>query len=69
MFETYEDMVTIDDVRQMLHIGKNNTYRLLKEGKLHAFKIRRIWKISKQSVINGGKEQISGSLRSWELVP
>ena len=69
MFETYEDMVTIDDVCQMLNIGKNNAYRLLKEGKLHAFKIRRIWKISIQSVINGGKEQISGSLRSWELVP
>lgn len=39
MFETYEDMVTIDDVCQMLNIGKNNAYRLLKEGKLHAFKI------------------------------
>lgn len=24
MFETYEDMVTIDDVCQMLNIGKNN---------------------------------------------
>lgn len=35
MFETYEDMVTIDDVCQMLNIGKNNAYRLLKEGKLH----------------------------------
>lgn len=50
MFETYEDMVTIDDVCQMLNIGKNNAYRLLKEGKLHAFKIGRIWKISRQSV-------------------
>ena len=44
-------MVTIDDVCQMLNIGKNNAYRLLKEGKLHAFKIGRIWKISRQSVI------------------
>ena len=51
MFETYEDMVTIDDVCQMLNIGKNNAYRLLKEGKLHAFKIGRIWKVSRQSVI------------------
>ena len=51
MFETYEDMVTIDDVCQMLNIGKNNAYRLLKEGMLHAFKIGRIWKISRQSVI------------------
>lgn len=50
MFEQYEDMVTIDDVCQMLNIGKNGAYRLLKEGKLHAFKIGRIWKISKFSV-------------------
>ena len=58
MFETYEDMVTIDDVCQMLNIGKNNAYRLLKEGKLHAFKIGRIWKISRQSVIEYVKPAI-----------
>lgn len=51
MFEFYEDVVTIDDVCQMLNIGKNSAYRLLKEGRLHAFKIGRIWKISKNSVI------------------
>ena len=58
MFETYEDMVTIDDVCQMLNIGKNNAYRSLKEGKLHAFKIGRIWKISRQSVIEYVKPAI-----------
>lgn len=51
MFETYEDIVMVEDVCQMLNIGKNNAYRLLKEGKLHAFKIGRIWKISKSSVV------------------
>ena len=42
---------SIDDVCSMLNIGKNAAYRLLKEDKLHAFKIGRIWKISKLSVI------------------
>ncbi len=51
MFEAYDDMVTIDDVCDILHIGKNAAYRLLKEDKLHAFKIGRIWKISKESLI------------------
>ncbi len=50
MFEQYEDMVTVEDVCRMLNVGKNGAYRLLKEGKLHAFKIGRIWKISKRSV-------------------
>jgi excisionase family DNA binding protein len=52
MFQEYEDMVTIDDICSMLNIGKNAAYRLLKEGQLHAFKIGRIWKISKLSVID-----------------
>ena len=50
MFNEYEDMITIEDVCSMLNIGKNNAYRLLKEGKIHAFKIGRIWKITKESV-------------------
>lgn len=61
MFEQYEDMVTIDDVCQMLNIGKNNAYRLLKEGKLHAFKIGRIWKISKLSVM----EYVTSNTRAY----
>lgn len=61
MFEQYEDMVTIDDVCQMLNIGKNNAYRLLKEGKLHAFKIGRIWKISKNSVM----EYVASNTRAY----
>ncbi len=52
MFDAYEDIVTLEDVCAMLNIGKNGAYRLLKEGKLHGFKIGRIWKISKKSVID-----------------
>ena len=51
MFEEYKDIVTIDDVAQMLGIGKNNAYNLVREGKLHAWKIGRAWKTSKESVI------------------
>ena len=50
MFNEYGDMITIEDVCSMLNIGKNNAYRLLKEGKIHAFKIGRIWKFTQESV-------------------
>ena len=50
MFEAYEDIVTIEDCCEMLKIGKNNCYRLLKSGKLKGFKIGRVWKISRLSV-------------------
>ena len=58
MFEEYEDMVTIENVCQMLNIGKNNAYLLLKQGEIHAFKIGRIWKISKNSVAEYVKHNI-----------
>ena len=51
MFDSYEELVTIDEVCSMLNVGKNVAYRLLKEEDLHAFKIGRVWKIPKQSVI------------------
>lgn len=52
MFDKYSDIVTVDDVCKMLNICKNNAYQLVKEGKLHAWKIGRTWKIAKQSVID-----------------
>ena len=50
MFQDYDEVVTIEDVCAMLKIGKNNAYRLVKEDKLHGWKIGRTWKIARQSV-------------------
>lgn len=48
--ETYNDMVSIDDLCEMLTIGKNTAYHLLKTNQIKAFKIGRIWKIPRESV-------------------
>ncbi|WP_278319588.1 helix-turn-helix domain-containing protein [Hespellia stercorisuis] len=45
-------MVSIDDLCEMLSIGKNTAYHLLKTQQIKSFKIGRIWKIPKESVIN-----------------
>ena len=45
MFETYEDMVTIDDVCQMLNIGKNNAYFNDWSGKIDLVRATAIKKI------------------------
>lgn len=51
MFQnSYEDMVTIDELCEMLAIGRNTAYSLLKSGKIKAFKIGRIWKIPREAV-------------------
>lgn len=50
MFEEYDELITIDDLCNILYIGRNTAYRLLKSNTLQAFKIGRIWKIPKKSV-------------------
>ena len=51
MFQnSYEDMVTIDELCEMLAIGRNTAYSLLKTGAVKAFKIGRIWKIPREAV-------------------
>ena len=32
MFENFDDIVTIEDIMQMLRVGKNTAYGLVKEG-------------------------------------
>ena len=48
--DSYSDMISIDDLCEMLTIGKNTAYYLLKTGQIRAFKIGRIWKIPRESV-------------------
>ena len=47
---SYNEMITLDDLCEMLSIGKNTAYRLLQTGQIHAFKIGRIWKIPRDAV-------------------
>ena len=50
MFNNYEEMITIDDVCDMLSIGRNAAYRLLLAKQIKAFRIGRVWKIPRISV-------------------
>lgn len=51
MFNEYEDLMSIPDVMEALHIGKNIVYDLLSSGEIKAFRMGRPWKIPKESVI------------------
>ncbi|SEJ95924.1 Helix-turn-helix domain-containing protein [Propionispira arboris] len=52
MFNDYNDLVNVEDLCEMLSIGKNAAYKLLASGDLKCFRLKRIWKIPKQCVIN-----------------
>ena len=49
MFEEYGDMLSIDDVMEMLGIGRNSVYELLNSGELKVFLIIGKWKITKRA--------------------
>jgi len=57
MFNEYNDLVTVEDLCEMLSIGKNAAYTLLASGDLKCFRLKRVWKIPKQSVIEYIKQQ------------
>ena len=52
MFQEYSDVVSIDELCDMLKIGKNKAYYLLRSGTIGGFKEGRIWKIPKFVVVD-----------------
>ena len=51
VFSEYPDVVTPEDVQNMLHLGRNSVYKLLKEEQIKTVKIGKKYIIPKQSVI------------------
>ena len=52
MFSEYPDVVSVDQLKEMLHIGNNVAYGLLKSGAIKTIRIGRRYIIPKENVIN-----------------
>lgn len=50
MLNQYDEIITIDELCDILMIGKNLAYRLLTEKRIKAFRIGKKWRIPKSSV-------------------
>lgn len=50
MVNDTSNLVTIDELCEILMIGKNTAYNLLKSGAIKSFKINRVWKIPRSSI-------------------
>jgi excisionase family DNA binding protein len=46
----YGDILTLEDVCEILSIGKNTAYTMLNTKELQGFKIGHVWKIPKSSL-------------------
>lgn len=51
MFESYEDILTIQEVADILKIGTTQAYKIVRSGQLKAFKEGKDWKIPKPALI------------------
>lgn len=50
MLERYDDVMSVEDLCELLRIGRNRVYELLQSGELKGFRLGRVWKIPKSSV-------------------
>ena len=59
MLDAYGDILTIGEACEILMIGKNRCYNLLRDGSIKGFRIGSTWKIPRESVINFIRESSS----------
>ncbi len=52
MFTEYDEILSIEDVMEILHIGKNSVYSLLKNNEIRNIRVGKRYIVPKQSVIN-----------------
>ena len=50
MLNKYNDILTVEELCEVLRIGKNTAYKLLKNNEIKSVKIGKIYKIPKKSV-------------------
>lgn len=50
MLKNYKDILSVEDLCEILSIGKNTAYRLLKSGEIKSVRIGKVYKIPKDSV-------------------
>ena len=57
MDNDFSPLITIDELCELLMIGRNAAYKLLTTDKIKSFRIGRVWKIPRDSVQTYIKEQ------------
>lgn len=51
LFKEYNDVVTIEDIMKMLHLGRTTVYEMLKDGTIRSVRIGKKYIVPKQSII------------------
>ena len=51
VFDSYPDVVSVEEIQQMLRIGKNAVYTLLKDGEIKSIKVGKRYIVPKKYVV------------------
>ena len=52
LFDSYPDVVSVEEIQQMLRIGKNAVYQLLKDGAIKSIKVGKRYVVPKKYIID-----------------
>ena len=51
MLNNTKDILTLKDLQEPLHIGKNTALRLVQSGEIEAFRMGKQWRITRDSIL------------------
>lgn len=66
MFSNYDDVVKLSDMMEILAIGRNKAYDLLRSGQINSFKIGKAYRIPKMALKNFVLTQAKMSITSYK---
>lgn len=52
MLERYDDILTVEELAEILKIGMSQAYKILRSGTLKAYKEGKDWRISKEALVS-----------------
>lgn len=61
MLNEYSAILSVEDVMEILGIGKNAAYDLFRKGDIKCFRLKNRWKVPKQAVIDYINNQSNSS--------
>ena len=50
MLNNAKDILTLKELQELMHIGKNTALRLVQSGESEAFRVGKQWRVSKENV-------------------
>ncbi len=57
MLNNTKDILTLKELQELLHIGKNTALRMVQNGEIEAFRVGKQWRIARENVIRYLKRQ------------